>query len=423
MTDKSAIQKIANASVYLACLAPSISANVSQRITASGPMAVPMVGLSVMSVIMAASVPYFAKIEPSRAKRMTAYGVFALCVSFNLATALGVTGATRAGSVDSRSTAAEKHDTLKNQVSSVEDALVILAKAAGNDVAATLKATLATMKSDPLWARSKQCTIPTMDDSRAFCDRHNNMAARAANADSRDAKQAELSRLREELKNSTGGNVGPADPQATGVQWLLSLIGVTSKAAGVGVALDILAAFVIEALSSFGPYILNGVINHHWTSRNGRREMHIERAPSYTVPAMKDKADAQFDVPTAPVEMLPAPIAQPESAPKVVAKKTQRALPENVTALHPIDRKPGWETRAWLRETLADGSKTRAEVMKLGALKGLSEGGIDGAMKALQKVEEGIVEAGCGRRPAMWSLASQLKGKGSKGIGRTQGKG
>jgi hypothetical protein len=121
----------------------------------------------------------------------------------------------------------------------------------------------------------------------------------------------------------------------------------------------------------------------------------------------KERAPEAEDVAAEPILALPAPEAKKKTNP------SKRDLGPNVTMLRPVDRRPGWETREWLRETLTDGPQKRADIVRLGGAAGISEGALDRAAKSMPEVS---IAPGKGKRPAIWGLQKQAGQKRPKAI-------
>ena len=110
---------------------------------------------------------------------------------------------------------------------------------------------------------------------------------------------------------------------------------------------------------------------------------------------------------------IPAPIApdpQPTRATKKDGKKLDQTWPKNVTPLHQADRKPGWEARDWLRETLAGGPMSRQDVLQLAAKKGINRGAVDRASDAIPVIK---IPAAKGQRGVSWGLKTKPSRKAS----------
>jgi hypothetical protein len=117
---------------------------------------------------------------------------------------------------------------------------------------------------------------------------------------------------------------------------------------------------------------------------------------------------------------LPAPVVIQEHKPEVAedskpkakekASVVRKSLPKNVTVLHQVDRRPGWEARDWLRETLADGPMSRQDVLQLAAEKGLNRGAVDRASDAIPVIKIPAVK---GKRGVSWGLKSKPGRKAS----------
>jgi hypothetical protein len=145
----------------------------------------------------------------------------------------------------------------------------------------------------------------------------------------------------------------------------------------------------------------------------------IEQAPSRGAPI--EISDDEVEE----ILSLPAPMAVRDSKPEVVeepkeelkskagrkASEPRKVLPKNVTLLHHVDRRPGWEARDWLRETLADGPMSRQEVLALAAQKGLNRGAVDRAADAIPVIK---IPAAEGKRGVSWGLKSKPRRKSSQ---------
>lgn len=140
-------------------------------------------------------------------------------------------------------------------------------------------------------------------------------------------------------------------------------------------------------------------------------EHQSEPEPITAPPAAKEVTQEPAARPDEPILALPAPETKEEpkndpepKSPKRKPTSTKQDLGANVTVLHPIDRRPGWETRDWLRETLANGPQKRADIVRLGGEKGISEASLDRAAKAMPEVS---ITPGKGKRPAIWEIKKQ----------------
>ena len=137
------------------------------------------------------------------------------------------------------------------------------------------------------------------------------------------------------------------------------------------------------------------------------------------LPAIAHAPDRGTPVPISDEEVaeilsLPAPAVVQGHKPEVAAivatasdKKAatpRKSLPKNVTLLHQVDRRPGWETRDWLRETLADGPMSRQDVLVLATEKGLNRGAVDRAADAIPVIK---IPAAKGKRGVSWGLKTK----------------
>lgn len=246
--------------IALTCMAPSMAINAVHQFTHTpGAMAYPLAGAAVLSVLLAGSSP-FAMEAAFRQRRFGVFLVaaiaFGVCASYNLASAVGAASTARSDITGARKSDNTRGARLTGQLTQKETQRAGLVREWGEETPGIMDGVLTAKRSDPLWARSKQCTIPTMDDSRAFCDDYAKKTAKREAA----AKVAELDREITELNaqllaTPAASAEQPADPQAANIAGALDLVGAPASAGKIGMGLNLWFALTIEVLGSLGPVV------------------------------------------------------------------------------------------------------------------------------------------------------------------------
>jgi hypothetical protein len=103
--------------------------------------------------------------------------VFALltrgvCLTYNLAAAVGAASTTRAEITGSRAAGNSKTALLAGQLAQAEKSRAALAAASQEKTAGMIEAELRGLEQPSAWTSSKQCTDATLPASRQFCTEH-----------------------------------------------------------------------------------------------------------------------------------------------------------------------------------------------------------------------------------------------------------
>ena len=248
----------------MACMAPSMAVNAVHQFTHTpGPLAWPLAGAAILSVLLAGCAPFAmrrAKQERDVGLRLIAWVAFIVCASYNLASAVGAASTARSDVAGARTADNARAALLTGQLAQAEKSRAALASASGEQTPGMLDNALSALRNDARWTRSKGCADATLPDSRTFCIEHaQKLAARDA-----AAKVAELDRditaIKAQLLAATGAMAGqPADPQADNIANALSLVGAVASVGKIGMSLNLWFALTIEVLGSLGPVVFASV--------------------------------------------------------------------------------------------------------------------------------------------------------------------
>jgi hypothetical protein len=249
----------------LACMAPSAGINVMHQLAYTpGALALPLAAASVLSVALAAASPF--AIERAIATRNAALLLVALltggvCLTYNLAAALGAASTTRAEIAGSRTAENRKAALLTGQLAQYEQSRSSLASISQEKTPGVIEAELRGLEQSPAWTSSKQCTDATLLPSRQLCT---NRAGKQAALDASrkvEALDREIGRIKAQLLASSGHATGqPADTQAANLAAALSFIGGSVQPENIGVALNLWLAVLIEIIGAFGPLVFASVL-------------------------------------------------------------------------------------------------------------------------------------------------------------------
>jgi hypothetical protein len=265
-------QTTAVAIVALACMAPSMAVNAVHQLNHTpGPMAWPLAGAAILSVLLAGSSPFAMGAALSQRRFgvfLAALAAFVVCASYNLASAVGAASTARSETIGARTADNSRLSLLMGQLSQAVASRSALAAASGEQTPGMVDAELTAMRNDARWARSKGCADATLPDSRTFCAEYAQLAGK------RDAavKVAELDRdmasLKAQLLTATSADAGqPADPQADNIARAVSVLW-SADAGQIGTGLNLWFALTIEVLGSFGPSVFAILFRHQTPAKH-----------------------------------------------------------------------------------------------------------------------------------------------------------
>jgi hypothetical protein len=345
------LQTTAVVIVALACMAPSMAVNAVHQFTHTpGPLAWPLAGAAVLSVLLAGSSPFAMETALSQRRFgvfLAALAAFVVCASYNLASAVGAASTARSDITGARTADNARATLLTGQLAQAEKSRAALAAASGEQTPGMIDGALSALRNDARWSRSKGCADATRDDSRAFCAEY---AQKQATRDAA-AKVAELDRdmtaIKARLLTATGATAGqPADPQADNIANALELVGGAASAGKIGMGLNLWFALTIEVLGSLGPIVFAVVFASVAGSSREPRPT-LEPAPVVASTPPVEPADA------VPTREATAEIEPQETGEGPEVEFTGLRLAFDRDAPKPPAPKPG-TVAAWLADATTD---------------------------------------------------------------------
>jgi hypothetical protein len=255
-----ALRSAAVVTIALACMAPSMAVNALHQLNHTpGPLAPPLAGAAVLSVLLAGSSPFV--MEAAFKQRrfgvlLAALAAFVVCASYNLASAVGAASTSRSETMGARTADNTRVTLLTSQLAQAETSRAALAAASGEQTPGMIDNALSALRNDARWTRSKDCAFATLPDSRTFCIEYaRKLAARDA-AVKVEELDGQIAALKAQLLTAAGTTAGQAaDPQADTIADALALVGTDASAGKIGMGLNLWFALTIEVLGSLGPVV------------------------------------------------------------------------------------------------------------------------------------------------------------------------
>lgn len=250
--------KVTTAIAAMVFMTPSALINaVHQLGHTPGAMAYPLAVASVLSVVLAGTAP-FALGVAVRDRRVglfvTAMVAFVVCAGFNLVSAVGAASTSRSEIAGTRSADNNRSALLNGQLKSLESSRSALNS---TQTIGMVDSSIAAMRTDARWTRSRECSDATLPDSRTFCADYARLQGQRDAAVRAERLDADIAAIKAQLlaSSSTAAMGQPIDPQADTLAAAMGSLGLHMSAVSVGRGLNLTFALVIEVLGSLGPVV------------------------------------------------------------------------------------------------------------------------------------------------------------------------
>jgi len=185
--------------------------------------------------------------------------VWVVVLAYSLTSALGHAALNRLDTAGQRAAHAQSYQDLRADLKRAEEQLSWIPQ---HRPAQTVQAEIESLKLQPAWRWSKECTEIKGSRTRGLCQKYQGLTSELASAEQADLLGKRIDEVQVKLANASGEGVqgsavmSAADPQAAVLSKLLHFVGAGSvKVEDMQTALTIFVALLLEVGSGFGMYV------------------------------------------------------------------------------------------------------------------------------------------------------------------------
>ena len=185
--------------------------------------------------------------------------VWVVVLAYSLTSALGHAALNRLDTAGQRAAHAQSYQDLRADLKRAEEQLSWVPQ---HRPAQAVQAEIESLKLQPAWRWSKECTDVKGAQTRGLCQKYQGLTSELASAEQADLLVKRIDDVQAKLANANGNGtdgtamMSEADPQAAVLSKLLSFVGAGSvKVEDMQTALTIFVALLLEVGSGFGMYV------------------------------------------------------------------------------------------------------------------------------------------------------------------------
>ena len=185
--------------------------------------------------------------------------VWVVVLAYSLTSALGHAALNRLDTAGQRAAQAQSYQDLRADLKRAEEQLSWVPQ---HRPAQTVQAEIESLKLQPAWRWSRECTEVKGAQTRGLCQKYQGLTSELASAEQADALGKRIDEVQAKIANASGNGthgtalMSEADPQAAVLSKLLSFVGAGSvKVEDMQTALTIFVALLLEVGSGFGMYV------------------------------------------------------------------------------------------------------------------------------------------------------------------------
>jgi len=185
--------------------------------------------------------------------------VWVVVLAYSLTSALGHAALNRLDTAGQRAAHAQSYQDLRSDLNRTQEQLSWIPQ---HRPAQTVQAEIESLKLQPAWRWSRECTQIKGSQTRGLCQKYQGLTSELASAEQADILGKRIDEIHTKLANTSGEGLqgsavmSAADPQAAVLSKLLHFVGAGSvKVEDMQTALTIFVALLLEVGSGFGMYV------------------------------------------------------------------------------------------------------------------------------------------------------------------------
>ncbi len=203
--------------------------------------------------------------------------VWVVVLAYSLTSALGHAALNRLDTAGQRAAHAQSYQDLRADLKRAEEQLSWIPQ---HRPAQAVRAEIESLKLQPAWRWSKECTDVKGAQTRGLCQKYQGLTSELASAEQATVVGKRIDDVRAKLANADGNGtqgtamMSEADPQAAVLSNLISFVGAGKiKVEDVQTALTIFVALLLEVGSGFGMYVAFSTWRLHDRAAPAAREI------------------------------------------------------------------------------------------------------------------------------------------------------
>jgi len=179
--------------------------------------------------------------------------VWVVVMAYSLTSALGHAALNRLDTAGQRAATVQTYKDYRADLKRAQEQLSWIPQ---HRPAQAVQSDIAALKAERPWRWTKGCTKVTGPKGRSYCQKYHGFTAELASAEQASVLEARIADTQAKLVTASGATVmSEADPQATVLAGLASVISPSVKVEDVQTALVVFIALLLEVGSAFGMYI------------------------------------------------------------------------------------------------------------------------------------------------------------------------